>query len=121
MSADTGEIRSAIECRLGEIRGLIARLRSEDAATVTLDQTSVGRLSRMDALQQVAMSTGHQTALQRECRRLEAALDRLDAGAFGVCCKCGEAIAKSRLESDLGTPFCAGCQTEMEEKPVRPR
>jgi RNA polymerase-binding transcription factor DksA len=47
--------------------------------------------------------------------------DDAEAGAFGVCCKCGEAIAKSRLESDLGTPFCAGCQTEMEEKPVRPR
>ncbi len=114
------EARRTIERRLGEITSLIARLRSEDAANVALDQTSVGRLSRMDALQQVAMSTGHQSALERESRRLEAALDRLNEGTFGVCCKCGEEIARSRLEIDLGTPFCAVCQFQVEGKRVRP-
>lgn len=120
MKIDASEFRLIIERRLDEVKSLIARLRSEDAAIAALDQTSVGRLSRMDALQQVAMSNGYQSKLEREIRRLDAALDRLDAGSFGLCCKCGEAIANIRMEADPGAPFCATCQFQLEAKQVRP-
>jgi DnaK suppressor protein len=120
MEAHMSDVRRAIESRLTEIKALIARLHSEGVASSALDQTSVGRLSRMDALQQVAMSTGYRSALERECRRLEAALERLDEGTFGLCCKCGEEIAKARLEVDLGAPFCARCQLELEDKRIHP-
>jgi DnaK suppressor protein len=120
MEAHMSDVRQAIESRLTEIKALIARLHGEGVASSALDQTSVGRLSRMDALQQVAMSTGYRSALERECRRLEAALERLDEGTFGLCCKCGEEIAKARLEVDLGAPFCARCQLELEDKRIHP-
>lgn len=116
---DTDYARVLIERRLDDLKLLIERLRSGDASAVALDQTSVGRLSRMDALQQVAMSSGYQTSLLRERRRLEAALVRLDTGTFGLCCKCGNAIPQDRLAVDLGAPFCAACQLDIEDQ--RPR
>jgi RNA polymerase-binding transcription factor DksA len=38
--------------------------------------------------------------------QVEAALARLDAGTYGTCAVCGEAIAEGRLEARPWTPFC---------------
>lgn len=48
------------------------------AATVELDQTRVGRLSRMDAMQQQAMAQNSRERLLGRQRRVEAALTRID-------------------------------------------
>jgi len=68
---------------------------SEGASSpVVLDQTSVGRLSRMDAMQGQAM------AQETERRRRVAALKRMDEGEYGYCIKTGEEIPLKRLELD---------------------
>ena len=85
-----------------------------NAGTVVLDQSSVGRLSRMDAMQQQAMASGLRAALQRERLHLAAARTRLQNGTFGTCCQCGAAIAKLRLKNDPGAPFCADCQENFD-------
>lgn len=93
----------------------LARLDAEDALgaegqkVVTLDQQSVGRLSRMDALQGQAMAQA--TSARRTMRRARiiAALARIDAGAFGTCTECGEDIAMKRLALDPTTPTCITC------------
>jgi DnaK suppressor protein len=46
-------------------------------------------------------------------RRLEAAIVRLEAGTFGLCCQCGDHLATARLEHDPGAPFCDDCQREI--------
>lgn len=106
------------KARVGEMLDEISRATDDAAAndmgTVMLDQACVGRLSRMDALQQQAMAAGWKETLQRENRRLLAAWTRLGEGSFGVCCQCDEPIPKDRLEADLGAPFCADCQEEIE-------
>ncbi|MFJ5694619.1 TraR/DksA family transcriptional regulator [Arthrobacter sp. NPDC093125] len=38
--------------------------------------------------------------------QIEAALDRIAAGAYGSCAICGERIAEGRLEARPWTPFC---------------
>lgn len=107
------------KARVGEMLDEISRATDDAAAndmgTVMLDQACVGRLSRMDALQQQAMAAGWKETLQREKRRLLAAWTRLGEGAFGVCCRCNEPIPKDRLEADPGAPFCADCQEDIEE------
>ena len=82
---------------------------AEDRATVTLDQQSVGRLSRMDALQRQAMAQA--TARRRQGReaRIAAALSRIDAGEFGYCTDCGEEIGWKRLRLDPTLPTCVTC------------
>ena len=83
----------------------------EDRGTVTLDQQSVGRLSRMDALQRQAMA--HATMRRRAARgaRIDAALRRIDEGEFGYCLKCGDAIAQERLSLDPAVLTCVSCAT----------
>jgi len=76
---------------------------------VTLDQTAVGRLSRMDALQNQAMALESERRREVEQLRIKAALKRLDEGEFGYCSVCGEEIAPKRLEHDPTAANCIDC------------
>ncbi len=88
----------------------------EDAARVVeLDQTSVGRLSRMDALQGQAMSQERARRRKLELQRITAALRRLDKGEFGDCQDCGEPIDVRRLEMDPAAILCIRCATAREQ------
>lgn len=85
------------------------RLGEADRAPVSLDQESVGRLSRIDAMQMQAMALAVQRRRGVEKQRIEAALRRLDGGEFGYCTTCGEEIAEGRLEHDPSVSQCIGC------------
>ena len=76
---------------------------------VTLDQQSVGRLSRMDALQGQAMARATQARRDQQRLKIAAALARMDAGEFGYCVECGEEIPRKRLELDPTAAKCIGC------------
>jgi DnaK suppressor protein len=87
----------------------------EAARTVELDQTSVGRLSRMDALQGQAMSQERDRRRQIELQKIAAALRRIERGDYGDCLRCGEAIAIRRLEFDPAAPLCIDCAGKSDE------
>lgn len=82
---------------------------AEDRGTVMLDQTSVGRLSRMDAMQRQAMAEATHRRRNARQSRIDAALARIDEGEFGYCVDCGEEIASKRLELDPTIPTCVSC------------
>lgn len=82
---------------------------AEQRVPVALDQQSVGRLSRMDALQVQAMAQETSRRRAAMLRKIAAALARIDEGEFGYCLKCGEEIAGRRLELDPATPLCIDC------------
>jgi DnaK suppressor protein len=90
------------------------RLAAPNARTVTLDPSSVGRLSRMDAMQQQAMAQASLKRLDVQRRRVEAALDRTRRGTYGPCCACGSDIGLDRLLTDPAAPFCMDCQEERD-------
>lgn len=81
----------------------------EARAVVTLDQQSVGRLSRMDALQQQAMAKATEARRATEIARLRAALRQLQQGEFGYCVDCGEEIGTERLLRAPTAPKCLSC------------
>ena len=85
------------------------------ATTVALDQTSVGRVSRIDALQAQAMSLAAQVRRVVELRRIAAALQRVDEGEYGYCLDCGEIISSERLEIDLSAEYCVICASKLEK------
>ncbi|MEM8760008.1 MAG: TraR/DksA C4-type zinc finger protein [Pseudomonadota bacterium] len=99
----------------GLIRERLAALDEDEQATaedrkpVELDQQSVGRLSRMDAMQVQAMAAAQSRRRAAERARLRAALDRIADGTFGECMECGEDIAARRLELDPGQTLCIDC------------
>ena len=83
---------------------------SGDASdTVSLDQTKVGRLSPMDALQAQQMAQETQRRRQQQLVRIRGALNRLDAGDYGYCLACGEEIGLGRLRIDPSATQCIGC------------
>jgi len=83
---------------------------SNDAAKpVTLDQTSVGRLSRMDAMQAQNMAIETKERRENQLLRIENALRRIDAGEYGECLTCGEDIDVRRLGVDPSYTQCIDC------------
>ena len=102
------DARTALTERLAEIEQQDA-LSKEGREPVTLQQDSVGRLSRMDAIQQQAMAQAEERRRNAERTRIRAALDRLDEGEWGWCVRCGEQIAEGRLQGDPSLAQCVGC------------
>ncbi len=86
----------------------------EASQTVALDQSSVGRLSRMDALQGQAMSQERGRRRVLELQRIAAALLRIESGDYGYCLRCDEDIALPRLEFDPAIPLCIRCASQDE-------
>ncbi len=82
---------------------------ADDSAPVELDQSRVGRLSRMDAMQQQAMAKAQKQRRELQLKRIEGAFQRIEAGNYGQCVKCGEAIAEERMEFDPTAFFCPPC------------
>ncbi|NVO55611.1 TraR/DksA C4-type zinc finger protein [Rhodobacteraceae bacterium B1Z28] len=78
-------------------------------AIVELDQQAVGRLSRMDALQNQAMAKAQQANRDLEDRRLQAALIRIREDEYGYCEDCGDEIPDRRLDLDLAASKCISC------------
>lgn len=83
--------------------------RDEASSTVQLDQQSVGRLSRMDALQSQALAKAGQERAERQLRLIQAALMRIENDEFGECLECGEPINPKRLEIDPTCLYCIEC------------
>ena len=87
----------------------------EDGKPVELDQTRVGRLSRMDALQSQAMAKETERRRQQELERIDAALARLEDGTYGDCVECGEPIAEKRLAFDPSAVLCIDCAAKRQD------
>jgi DnaK suppressor protein len=86
----------------------------EAEQTVELDQTRVGRLSRMDALQAQAMSKESGRRRRQKLMQIEAALRRLEDNEYGFCQECGDEIAPARLSVDPTITLCIRCAEERE-------
>lgn len=91
-----------------------ARQTETDRAPVALDQQSVGRLSRMDAMQVQAMSQAQQRKREIDLRNIVGALSRIEDGEFGYCVNCGELIAQKRLQIDPAVTLCISCAESNE-------
>lgn len=86
----------------------------DDVKPVQLDQQSIGRLSRMDAMQQQEMHQEQARRRQLKLKKIDGALRRIDNGEFGECFVCGEAIGLRRLQFDPTQTRCIHC-TELSE------
>ncbi len=103
---------AAVRERLLALRAGLAGSREQSAESrrpVILDQTSVGRISRVDAMQAQAMAIETERRRGVEGKRIDAALARLDSGEYGGCLNCGEDIAPARLELDPSAAICIAC------------
>jgi len=94
---------------------LLAQETGDEAEqAVELDQSRVGRLSRMDAMQAQAMSIETGRRRRQKLLQITAALKRIDEGEYGFCQDCGEEIAAARLDFDPAVLLCISCASKRE-------
>jgi len=92
----------------------IAATSYDSAAVVELDQSKVGRLSRMDAMQAQAMAKASGQRREATLLGITAALKRIDDGDYGICVECDEEINPKRLEFDPTVRLCITCASKSE-------
>ncbi|MFT4926278.1 MAG: DnaK suppressor protein [Phenylobacterium sp.] len=83
----------------------------DKAQPVILDQQAVGRVSRIDAIQQQEMAKAGQQHTEQHLLDINAALQRLESDDYGFCEECGQMIAVARLTIKPEAEFCIGCQS----------
>lgn len=107
-NAKFGRFRRRLEQMLDELT-LLRESSADHRASVQLDQQSVGRISRIDAMQnqQIALAADRQR--QSQIARIRRALSNLDQDCFGHCVKCGDEISEGRLEADPAAHLCIKC------------
>ena len=88
----------------------------KNSAPVTLDQQSVGRVSRIDAIQQQQMAVANRDQAGIILKKISASLVRVANDEYGFCLECGEFIAYARLQVQAYAENCVGCQAMIEGK-----
>lgn len=104
-------LSTAIHAELRELASLDDGAR-DDHKPVELDQQSVGRLSRMDAIQQQALAQEANRRRHSQRLALELALRRIEAGEYGACTQCDGPVALRRLQTDPAAALCINCASQ---------
>ena len=108
------ELRAALERAHRELTEFVAATR-DGAKPVDLDEP-IGRLTRMDAIQQQATLQAERRAQDLRRRQVEQALRRMEEGSYGLCLKCEDTIGAARLDARPESPFCLDCQDRIDKK-----
>ena len=102
------ELREELQRELARIERSM-KTTAEAARPVQLDQSSIGRLSRIDAIQNQQLTAGLHEREQSQHQALVRALERIDAGIYGRCETCSGHIPYGRLLVFPEARTCAGC------------
>ena len=123
MSEEEAELNSAQARELASDLEALKRDLAEQVASserfarpVKLDQTAVGRVSRVDAMQGQAMAKATRQGAKLRLAQCNAALEAIRAGDYGFCRKCDEPIGFPRLKAKPESPFCLACQQATERR-----
>jgi len=91
-------------------------INKDSAGVVELDQTLVGRVSRMDAIQQQSMVVSTRQIAQRKLKKVQAALNSIANDDYGYCRQCDEPIGFLRLTAQPEANLCFLCQDKADQQ-----
>lgn len=106
-------------------RKALLKLRDELVTSLESSQNSVrpvdleepiGRLSRMDAIQQQQMAQATLRNQERKLKLVEAALSAIDDDEYGICRRCDVPIEPGRLKARPEASLCIECARELEKR-----
>ena len=106
-----------LEQQLVQLRAELEQLlrdSQQSSQPVGLDQP-IGRLSRMDALQQQAMAKANRAGHQQRLQLVESALAAIKQQRYGDCRRCEEPIGYPRLQARPESVFCRDCKGQLEK------
>ncbi len=102
------ELRDELERQLRKLTKSMS-VTDEALKTVELDQTAVGRLSRMDSLQNQGLAKGLRERESVKLALIQEALKRLEEGSYGHCTACGGEVPFQRLLIFPESATCSAC------------
>ncbi|KND38709.1 DNA-binding protein [Streptomyces acidiscabies] len=107
LMSEVMRLRSEIDASEGALAGLMRD--SGDGAGDDQADTGTKNITRE-----------HEMALTANAREMleqsERALERLDAGTYGLCESCGEAIGKARMQAFPRATLCVSCKQKQERR-----
>jgi len=106
-SATAERFKKQLQEMEAELRAAVEG-KADATAPVALD-TSIGRLSRMDAIQSQQMALGLKARQQQQLLRVRNALQAIAQGTYGRCRRCQGPIALERLEAQPDAVLCVSC------------
>ena len=109
--AELGNLKQQLQ-QLAEELHTQAQASVDATKTVTLDQSAVGRVSRIDALQQQQMALQAERRRQQQLLQVDGAFTRMENGHYGECFLCGEEIGLKRLKLNPLLTRCRQCAQE---------
>lgn len=101
---DTGHFKKLLQHRKDEILNRLQKIDKDLGRSRNADSEEQATEAEND---EVLEEFGHVGS--DELKAIDAALDRIAAGTYGVCVRCGEDISPERLEIVPQTPFCKDC------------
>jgi DnaK suppressor protein len=111
---DLEYFKRRLKARL-QVLSSAAEIQQQEESPKELDQARVGRLSRMDAMQQQAMSQAAARLSAAELQRIKTALVRIENEEYGHCILCEEEIAEKRFRFDPSLLTCTSCAEQAEK------
>jgi len=105
--AERQELKRNIEEAI-EAQGILIASLSETSKPVAPDN-AIGRLSRMEALNDRAVSEASLNAARAKLSQLETALGNVDQPDFGICVGCDSPIPPGRILLMPEATFCVSC------------
>lgn len=102
------ELRAELDIQLTKLARSM-KVTDEALRPVELDQTAVGRLSRIDSLQNQGLTKNLREREQVKLAQLQEALARLETGVYGLCTQCSREVPFERLFVFPETPTCGAC------------
>jgi DnaK suppressor protein len=112
--AELATLSSALDMLDADLRAQLAAS-EQGARPVDLDEP-IGRLSRMEAMQQQSMTQANRRAAQLRLQQVAAAKTRIERDEYGECAECGEAVGFKRLSVRPEAPLCIACQSRREQR-----
>jgi DnaK suppressor protein len=109
---ERAELAADLRSLLDELHAAL-ELSAEGAKPVDLDQP-IGRISRVEALQQQSMARATREGHRSRLDQVKLALSALEEDEYGLCRRCEEPIGFKRLKARPETPLCVACQGRME-------
>lgn len=100
-------IRSTIERKIDKARREIKEL--EELTRPIAPENSIGRVSRMDAINNKSVNEAALAQTRQKLKKLEKAMDNIDKPEFGTCFKCGREIPMGRLALVPESTLCTKC------------
>jgi len=107
MELDKKQIAKIIQKEMVSTKSLILSLK--ELTKPIAPDCAIGRVSRMDAINNKSINEASLRKSETKLKRLIAALDRIDEPEFGICAKCQQAIPVGRIMLVPYTRFCAHC------------